>query len=642
MFREEEQRPMSSGFAVRVAVISGFALVCFAVIFFRLWYVEVLSGKEYLQQAKDNRIREFTVQAPRGNILDANGNVLVQNRTALALQVRPDQLAKGTAARNDELKALSRRSGIGYKKIKKEIRTQTNLLPASPATLERDVNRDLVYFLRERQDQFPGITVEEIYVRNYPQGNLASQLFGYVAEINDEQLKQPQYQGLEPGDQIGVAGLELQYDSRLRGRNGAQRVQVDAQGRPAGKPLSEVQPKTGDNLVLTVDEKIQKAGEDGLAGFGQPGAFVAMNIDDGSILGMGSYPNFDPSLFTPPVSSSQYRNLNEDPLKPLQNRAFQSGYPTGSTFKPITALASLAAGTITPTETINDTGSFDLGEGDKPRQNAGGAAYGVIALQRALQVSSDVFFYTLGARDNLTSEPIQTFAKDLGLGSPTGIDLPYEAANLVPTPEWRNELYKAAGRPNSCGGTERLYGVDGCYETDRTWSIGDSVNLAIGQGDLQADPLQMAVAYAAIGNGGEVVRPHLAGSVTDPLGQPVEDFSPAPRREVDIPSADQAVVLAGLHDAAMQPSGTSYSVFGGFPRQIAGKTGTVETSSGVDQSWYVAVAPYPDPKVVVATTVEGGGFGVDTAAPITRDVLAAYFGIKAKQIKTVSDPNNAE
>ena len=639
MFRQDEQRPMTSQFAVRVAVLSGFALICFAVIFFRLWYLEVLSGDEYLEEAQNNRVREFTIQAPRGNILDRDGEVLVRNRSALSLQVQPDELPRLPGARDRELRLLAEKSGIPLAEIKREIRVQTKLLPASPVTLERDVDRNLVYYLRERPEEFKGVSVEEVYVREYPESNLASHLFGYVSEVSPELLKEPQYDELDPGDQIGASGLELQYDDVLRGRNGASRIQVDALGKPRGEPLSEVEPKTGNNLVLTLDSEVQQAGEQALAGFGKPGAFVAMNVNDGSIVGMGSYPNFDPSVFTPPVDSEDFDALNNAETTPLTNRAFQSVYPTGSTFKMITALASLEEGILTATETIVDDGAFDAGDGFI-RQNAGGASYGPLQLQKALQVSSDIFFYTLGERNELDGEEaIQDWATDLGLGAPTGIDLPYEAAGRVPTAEWRNDLYAQAAEPDSPGGRERRYDLG---ETDKPWTVGDSVNLAIGQGDVQASPLQMAVAYATLANGGEVVRPHLAGEVTDPLGQPVTEYDPAPRRTLDLNPQHRQVILDGLHDAAMAPSGTSYGIFGGFPIDIAGKTGTVETTSGIDQSWYVAIAPYDNPQVVVGVTVEGGGFGADSAAPITREILSSYFDIDDKQIKDVGAATNAE
>jgi penicillin-binding protein 2 len=245
-------------------------------------------------------------------------------------------------------------------------------------------------------------------------------------------------------------------------------------------------------------------------------------------------------------------------------------------------------------------------------ENAGGGpGFGTLTLPDALRVSSDVFFYKLGLKaDAAKDEPIQQAARELGLGSATGIDLPAEVQGLVPTPEWRNKLYK-----------------DG--ETDRPWSAGDSVNLAVGQGDLQADPLQMAVAYAAIGNGGDVLRPHLAEQVEDSSGRVVQEIRPAPRRHVDIDPSYQRAIMAGMHGGAQEPGGTSFKVFGNFPVDIAGKTGTAERGLQQDQSWYVALAPYPNPKYVVATTIEEGGFGADAAAPAARGILTALLGKQA-------------
>jgi penicillin-binding protein 2 len=639
MFRPEEQRPMTSQFAVRVAVISGMALVAFTVIFFRLWYVQVLSGEEYRAEAENNRIREFTIQAPRGEILDKDGRRLVENRTALSLQVRPDQLPENTRKRNTLLKDLARIAPISYEKIKREIRRQSAELPASPVTLARDVDQELVYHLRERQDQFPGIAAEEVTVREYPQDSLAAHLFGFVAEINPDQLDEPQYEGLNPGDQIGGAGVEKTYDSALRGRNGAIQVPVDASGNPRGRQVSEVTPERGNNLLLTIDAKVQAAGEQAIAGFGKPAAFVVMNVNDGAILGMGSYPTFDPGIYTPPVSFEKIEALTNAENDPLFNKAMQSEYPTGSTFKAITGTATLEEGLATPSTVISDTGTFEYG--GREWTNAGGAVYGPVSMVDALRVSSDIYFY----REGIEAEKVhkesgknvfQDWASKLGFGSATGIDLPGEASGLVPTPEWRNKLYEQFTKPDSECGREVVFDpARDCYETvDRPWTDGDNMNLAVGQGDLQATPLQLAVAYATIANGGSVVRPHVAQEVQNPLGQTEETFTPAPRRELDISDETLATIREGLRQAAMEPGGTSAALFGNYPREIAGKTGTAERGNGrPDQSWYAAFAPFEAPEIVAVATIDGGGFGSDAAAPAVREILNQYFGLKGKQLQ---------
>ncbi|HZK15479.1 MAG TPA: penicillin-binding transpeptidase domain-containing protein, partial [Solirubrobacterales bacterium] len=299
---------------------------------------------------------------------------------------------------------------------------------------------------------------------------------------------------------------------------------------------------------------------------------------------------------------------------PLTNRAIAAAYPTGSTFKPVTSIAALASGEVTTSEAIDDDGLFSLG-GIEFR-NAGDAAYGSISMQTALQVSSDVYYYTLGDRMD-GGLALQDWARKLGLGRETGIDLPGEQPGLLPTPAWRNQLYR-----------EEL--------TDRPWSAGDNVNLSVGQGDLQADPLQMAVAYATIANGGTVPRPHLALGVEDAAGRILREVEPKPAREVHIDPEWRETILAGLHDAAQAPGGTSYAVFGGFPVDVAGKTGTAERPPYGDQSWYVVLAPYPDPEIVVAMTFEEGGFGADTAAPAALQILSARFDKEAKPVESDS------
>ncbi len=618
MFGERERPLMPAQFALRVAVLSGFALVMFSIIFFRLWYLQVLSGDKYLKQAHNNQVRDVTVQAPRGQILDRSGQVLVDNRTALALQLQPTDLPRTHRRREREFARLGKVIGMSPKAIQKQLHQQTKDLPANPVTLKRDVNYDLVYYLRENQASYPGVSVQRVYVRNYPDGNLAAQIFGYVREVTGPQLKEPRYQGLGPGDEVGQSGVENTYDNVLRGTNGMTKVQVDAAGRPTGGVLSQTRAKPGDNLLLSIDSPVQKAGEAALNSFPHPGAFVAMNANDGEILGLGSSPTFDPSIFTKPViPTATYKQLaSQTAGSPLTNRAIQGLYPTGSTFKPITSIAALQSGVLTPSTTIVDGGSFT--EGGITLHNAGLGSYGALQLPEALQVSSDVFFYNVGAmlyRDGGDAQ--QKWASDLGIGHPTGIDLPGEVAGLLPTPAWRNKLYKQ-------------------HKTDRPWTMGDNVNLAVGQGDLQTDPLQMAVAYSAIANGGNVVRPHVGLEVKDSNGGVVQEIDPGPQRHLDINPEYSRAILDGIHMAAQSPQGTSYPVFGNFPIPMAGKTGTAQRYvNGVeaDQSWYVALAPYPHPQIVVAATIEQGGFGVDAAAPVARQILDAYYNTHKQEAK---------
>jgi penicillin-binding protein 2 len=458
------------------------------------------------------------------------------------------------------------------------------------------------------------VTVQRVFVRHYPEGSMAAHVLGSVGEISEDDLKDSRYKGLEPGDEIGQGGVEYSYDRFLRGEPGYTRIQVNALGEPTpgGQLVSEA-PTPGENLKLTIDADAQAAGEAALSARGLPGAFISMNIETGEILALGSNPTYDPTVFTEPMTQQQVNELIRDPVvAPLFNRATEGAYPTGSIFKVIPALAALENGVITPDEAINDPGQIVIG--GQTFKNAGSQAYGPVALEQALEVSSDVYFYTLGWRMWDTGE-LQEWASKLGIARPTGLDLPEEAEGLLPTQEWRNQLYE-----------EEL--------TERRWSAGDNVQLATGQGDLQTSPLQMAIAYAALGNGGKIVTPHVGMEVEDAAGRVLKEFEPRIRRTVKINPSYRRAILDGLHAAAQGTNGTAAGIFGGFPIEIAGKTGTAERPGHADQSWFAALSPYPDPRIVTIATVEEGGFGAESAAPVVLQILEATYDEQASEISS--------
>jgi penicillin-binding protein 2 len=597
--------------ALRVAILGGIALVLFAVIFFRLWYLQVLSGDKYLAEANDNRVREVKVEAPRGEIVDRNGTVLVDNRLALVVQVQPERLPEKPVRRARMIRRLAHVLNRNPRAVGRKIRQDTRKLPFSPVTLKTDVGLTTVLYLQENQERFPGVEVERVFLRKYPHHQIGAHLFGQIGEVTEKQIDTPRYSGVALGDRVGQSGIELQYDRYLRGRNGASRIQVDARGLPKGE-LSVRDPRPGKRLRLSIDFGVQKAGQAALARDGLPGGFVAMDPRNGEVLGLGSNPSYDPNVFAKGVSASVYKRLQDpDNGAPLADRATQGLYPTGSAFKLISSVAALQSGLITPATVLFDGGSLTVG--GVTFKNAGGVSHGAVALPRALQVSSDVFFYRVGLMaDQRGGDVIQKWAGRLGLGHPTGIDLPGESAGLVPSPEWRNRLFRR-------------------NLTDRPWTPGDNINLAVGQGDLQANPLQMAVAYSAVANGGRVVTPHVGLRVEDNDGRILQQIEPGSRRRLKLSSSTRGAIMQGLRAAANDPGGTSASVFEGFPITVAGKTGTAERGPQGDQSWYVVAAPYNDPRIVVAVTIERGGFGAEAAAPAARRILAAYFGIKGKK-----------
>jgi penicillin-binding protein 2 len=608
MYLRSDGRPPQrrNGLALRIAVVGGLAVALFAVLFFRLWGLQVLSGSRYLAEANNNRTREFRVIAPRGYILDRNGNVMVDNRTSLALQVNPQKLSPDPARRHAELARLGALVHMSPRQVRKTMREQLKVAAGAPVTLRRGVGYDVVYYLQENQSRFPGVQVQRVFVRHYPDGTLAAHVLGTVGEVSEEELKEPRYRRLEPGDEVGQGGVEYAYDRYLRGRSGLTRIQVNALGQPTpGGRLVSRPPTPGDNLKLTLNPAVQAAGESALAQRVLPGGFVTMNVDSGEILGLGSYPTFDPSELIEP-SQAQVNALYRNELAPLTDRATEGLYPTGSTFKLITAMASLNSGVSTPETVIEDPGSITIGE--QKFEDSEGVGHGAVDLVEALKVSSDVYFYTLGWR-MWNTNALQHWAHLLGIGRPTGIDLPQAEGSegTLPSRQWaEEEIAKGAEL--------------------EPWGPGQNVQLATGQGYLQTDPLEMAVAYATVANGGTVVTPHVGLQVEDAAGRVLKEFRPKPRRHIHVDSSYRAVILEGLHEAAQTSGGTSCSSFCGFPVPVAGKTGTAERVGHANQSWYVILAPYPNPRIVTAVTIEEGGFGAESAAPAAKEILEAYFG----------------
>jgi penicillin-binding protein 2 len=483
--RPEDIPPrLSNRLNVRIAVLSFVVIAAVAVVLFRLWSLQILDGQHYRALAKDHGILDVRVHPPRGEILDRSGKVLVDNRTVMTLELRPSDLPAAREERRTELRRLGSLLGLSQRAIRQRVR-ETPQYAGYPVVLRQGLDRQLLFYLLENRDRFPGVSVERTYVRDYKEGSLAAHVLGLVGQVSPHQLTRPAYRSLRPGDVIGQAGVEYTYDRFLRGTAGSERIQVDALGRPRGQ-LGSRPAQAGDNLRLTLDSGLQAVGEDALSSKGLPGAFVAMDIHTGAILAMGSYPTYDPSFYTQLHTKAQYDAFGNRPGDPLVDRADQGGYPTGSTFKPITATAALEDHLISPDTIFNDTGSLDVG--GLVVHNAGGAANGPIDMSTALKVSSDVYFFNLGLHASASGKggQIQDWAHAYGLGQKPGIDVPDATSGLIPTPAWRNRVYRKHSNPY----------------IDRPWNQGDNVNLAVGQGDVMVTPLQLARAYAALANGG--------------------------------------------------------------------------------------------------------------------------------------------
>ena len=699
---EDRRPPLTPALALRVAIAGSVILALFAIVFFRLWFLQVLTGSQYVKAASVNQVRNVPINPPRGEILDRNGTVLVSSTKALAVTIVPTGLPVTVDSSN--ILRPPRRDTAVYDRLAKVLGISTThhrctvpvpppsctathcassttvrlaavgctvaqevaKLPYADVSIKSPVSKDIEYYLAERQSQFRGVEVQQVSVTGYPQSTLAAQVLGTVGPINPQELAARTYKGASANSIVGQSGLEAQYDDFLRGKFGEQRVQIDASGQPTGQQSTK-QPIAGHNLQLSLDAKLQRVGQNALAqsiasNAGAGGAFVAMNPTDGSVYAMGSAPTYNANDMVPPVSTRVYDRLKAASSNdPLLNRAIQSTGPTGSTFKPITATAALQAGDWSLASTYDDTGQFCIGTGgaQQCRHNSGNAAYGVVNLVSAIRVSDDNFFYNLGAKTNVdptaapNGGPLDTWARNYGIGRSPGVDLPGAAPGTLPSPKWRagrNRLeaecdaatgafrysngssYSPTKHPGYHRRTKVAPGGCGIADgTNRPWSIGDNINLAVGQGDVQVSPLQLAVVYSALANGGTIVRPHIGESVQNPDGTVLQKINPPPSRKINVNPLYLSAIRQGLREAASQPGGTSADVMGNFPQQVYGKTGTAQyfNSQNVetDYAWYACFVPASatSKPIVVVVWVEKGGFGDVGAAPVARQILSQWF-----------------
>ena len=633
--------------ALRVAVMVGIAVVLFGIVLFRLWFLQILSGQEFLARANDNRLASVKLVASRGSIQDRHGKVIVGNRPGLAVGIRLMDVPDGTL--DAEVVRLARVLNEKPGKVRREIEdhlrpgwpppphstmTWTKIAAGEAVSLDlivikEDVSRTVMSYLLEHTASFPGVEIQKNYLRAYPHGSLAAHLLGNVGEIDAEQLKEKRFSGYASGDVIGRGGLEWSYDRWLRGRDGVAKIEVDNFGRPKSHdpvPGGRL-PEPGDSLVTTLDVGVQATAEEALrygislahAG-GQVeangGAAIVLDARHGQVLGMASYPSFDPAEWVGGISTKDYNALKRPSANtPLLDRAIQEQKAVGSTFKPIDAIAGLEEGVITPYTSFFCNGSYKPPIAyDKTVWHCWALdGHGTLDLVGALTQSCDVYFYNVGYLFwQSKGTELEDWAMRLGMNKATGIDLPGEVSGRVPTPAWLEKHFKS--------------------EIDQQWTPGDSLNLAVGQGDLEATPLQLAVTYAAVANGGYIVQPHIGMKIVDSQGKMVRDLEARKPRKVDISQSTLDVVRSGLREAASSSSGTSSSVFGAYPVAVAGKTGTAEVWDRyhyVNYAWYASYAPANDPKYVVVVMIEKGGHGGTVAAPATRMIYDKLFGLKS-------------
>jgi penicillin-binding protein 2 len=628
------------------------ALAVFATLFLRLWSLQVLNGEQLLRASQNNQRRDIRVQAPRGPILDRNGDVLVTNVPGRAVQIWSSDLPKRRGVRLREIRALARVLGLPANQIGAAIRRHRHD-PLTPIRIKDSASRAQVFYLEERAEDFPGVQIVPAYLRFYPNRELAAHVLGYVSEISPEQVAALHSQGYRGGDTIGQTGIESYYDRYLRGTAGVSQLRVDSLGRPISLVVPKVPAHPGNAVRLTLDVKLQKAAEEALrygierahnsqcygCWFSNGGAIVALDPNDGSIRALASFPTYRPSLFVGRVRRQALDAAGLTPRTaeamnyPALDRGINAAYPPGSTFKPVTAIAAMQEHILQPFEPLACTGSYE--KNGTTFKNWDPFVNEAMALPTALARSCDTYFYQVGYRfygmPSDRGPRLQAWASRFGFGQKTGIDLGAERSGLLPTPDWRKKTYTKKTDPTQ-------------WRIDSLWKPGDSIQLAIGQKDLLVTPMQMARFYAMIANGGKLVTPHLlldveqASSNHNP-GRVVPTPRPPAPQPTNVDAQALAVVREGLFQATHATLGTSTSIFGSFPISISGKTGTAEKfidpGDGIQrnfsQSWWCGYGPSDSPDLVVCALIENGGHGGDAAAPAALKVFESFFGKQATQ-----------
>ncbi len=569
----------------RLAVFQAVVVAIVAVLVIQFWNLQVVRARHFRQLAENNRSRLVTLAAPRGALLDRAGHVLVGNRPAFNVVL--------TAERMEDLDRiiprLARTLDIGEAILRERFARRQ---PYRPLVVKADASLADVAALEARRLELPEVSVEVVPLRSYPLASAAAHTLGRVGEITERQLELPEYKNLAPGSLVGQAGVEYRYNQQLMGKDGFRRVIVNSRGLEMGEAERRA-PEDGPTLTLTLDVRLQAAMEKAFAG--RAGSAVALDPRNGEILAMTSTPGYDPNLFTTGIEPASWASLATDPNTPLINRVIQGSYSPGSTFKIIAATAALEEGVITPATTFTCSGQLNiyntvfhcLGH------------HGALNLRDAIARSCNVYFFNVGIR--LEIQRLAKWAKKMGLGEPTGVDLPHELSGLMPSPEWKLRLFHVP------------------------WYAGETVSVAIGQGQVSATPLQMARVVSVIANGGKLVKPHLVKGA--PGTEPVD---------LGIKASTIEAVKAGMLGVVDGGTGARARLPG---IAVAGKTGSAQVVARArlekspnalemqPHGWFLCFAPAEAPTIALAVLVEHGKSGGGSAAPVAHEILSEWFGL---------------
>ncbi|MSP61559.1 MAG: penicillin-binding protein 2 [Myxococcales bacterium] len=601
-------------------LLATLAVVTFFLLAARLWYLQVLRGDHYYRKSADNFVKEIQLEAARGQVFDAHRRLLVDNRPAYNVYVTPrfvsaDSLARlATFLKLDSDEAAHLRARVAD--VKETRRAQQML--AFP-----DITRNEMATLESHKAELAGVAVDARPHRFYPQGKLAAHTLGYMNQVGADELAKQRDQGYRLGDYVGRAGIERQWESYLRGKDGFERIFVDAKGRVKsdidafeiesfamlhGEPRRQ-EPEPGNNVVLTLDMDLQRMVERALARH-HSGAAAMIDVATGRVLALVSHPSFDPNVLTGRLTRAEDERLSKDPFRPLIDKALRENYYPGSTYKVVPALAALEDQLLAPEEKMNCKGAYELPGHTFHCMKS----HGNMTQHSAMVESCNIFFYHLGERVGM--DRMAKVAEDLGFGAPTGIGLGGEVAGFIPTQEY--------------------------YRSHGGFRIGYTLNTAIGQGSTKVTVLQLALAYAAIANGGDLYVPLLVDRIEKPSGEVVQAFSARLRHRLAATPENLARVRSSLCGVVNEPKGTVFDFRDpDLPFEVCGKSGTAQVrknrkgqvagwDTGNDQAWFAAFAPAKEPKIAVVVLIEHGGLGGHVAAPVAMEIFRGYVAQQAK------------
>ncbi len=584
----------------KIIIISYLLIIGFAVVLLRLWQLQVLQGTELRRVSESNRLRVIGVPAPRGIIFDRNKVPLVKNTPYFCASVIPQEFNQSN------ISALSQLLQVPEAELHNRI-TRKAASPFTPVRVKEGLSFNEISIIEARRSDFPGLLIEVETSREYMFGSVGSHLIGYLGKLSPAQSGDPSFRDVPPEAFIGQWGVEKLYDKTLRGTAGQRIIEVDAVGREI-RLLYETAPVKGADLDLTIDIALQSEAEKAFEG--RAGALVALKTDTGEVLGLVSSPSFDPNSFAKGISSDEWKALMEDPKKPMLNRAIQSQYPPGSTFKILTAIAALEEGAIDIGTKADCRGGLNYGKWRFGCWQKKG--HGSVSVHRALVESCDVFFYETGKRVGF--DKVHDYAVKLGLGEETGIALGKERKGLIPDSAWKLATKKSA------------------------WFLGETFINSIGQGYVATTPIQLAVMMSAVANGGSVYKPLI-----------IKDTVPALVRKVELKQETLDIVRDGLKGVVNEPGGTGAAARSTMAI-VGGKTGTAQvvgirkdskflSEKFRDHAWFVSFAPVEKPEIAISVFVEHGGHGGSAAAPIAKKAIEAYLLTPDKKKELLSVQN---